>query len=406
MLRRVCVAACAATALLLTAMAGPALAKPAGVAPPWVKASSTTSITLDWVGSKGAARYEVLYSTSYAGAMSSSAKSRKTSGNQSELKITGLKPATMYCFTVRGLAGSSKGSRAARHCKFTMRRENVRTLPTARVATYNICSAAGGCADTWESRKQAIVDRISDTAADVLALQESSGRIDDMQAALQPLGYALGSRVCGSEAVFYRTAVFEQVDPLGPPVTKNGCRDKTRQPQTGGGGSFYLANEADAAWARLVHRSTGLVYVFVSAHLTTGDSTTAEKSREVESRYLVQSIRNLTPAMSTRRVIIAGDFNSHRNRNNDTPRRILNAAGWHDTYDRSATFVNPRYNSYTGYGTTPKTSNTYGDHVDHVFVQDPVGSTNWRVHQRFVNGRYATPVPSDHSPVGVTLFLP
>lgn len=304
---------------------------------------------------------------------------------------------------MRGV-GSGNGSRSPRHCKFTMRRENNTSLPTARVATFNVCSNAGSCASTWKSRQAAIVERIRLTQAEVVLLQESSGKMPEMQAALAPLGFALGSRPCGSEAVYYRTDVFEQVDDVLAP--QSSCRDTTRRPQSGGGGSFYLDHEADAAWARLVLKRTGDAYVFVSAHLTNGKDKQAEVDRYVETRHLIKHVKALTPSIATHRVIIGGDLNSHRNRASDTPRRELEKEGWYDTYDRSATFTYPRYNSYAGWGTTPTTSQTYGDHVDHVFVQDEVGSTTWRVQHVFVSGRYATPVPSDHTPVRVTLYLP
>lgn len=96
MIRRLPLAVLAALALILTTLAMPASAKPGQVTSVWAKASSSTSITLDWNGTSGSKKYQVFYSTTYAGAGSLDARSTYTSGSTSELKITGLKPGTMY----------------------------------------------------------------------------------------------------------------------------------------------------------------------------------------------------------------------------------------------------------------------------------------------------------------------
>ncbi len=379
-------------------MASPASAKPGTVGAPWVKASSTTSITLDWSPAAGATRYQVFYSTSYDGVMASTAASRKTSGKQTELKITGLKPRTMYCFTVRAL-GNGTGSRSHRHCKLTMRTNNNYALESASVATYNVCSQAGACSSTypWSKRVGAIQQRIAEAKVHVLTTQETYGRNDDLARALAPSGFAeaVGR---GSEAIYYRTSKFS--------VAQRTSTSGDPEPDVG---SWHLGNSADAAWAHLTSLQTGTTYLFVSVHLTNGKGTAESDKRRVETAELVRQVKSQS-TVDTNRVVITGDFNSHRNRADDSPRKELERNGWFDTYDRSATYTYPRHNSYSGYTSTPTTSERYGDHVDHVFVQDGVGSTGWKTVHKFtkIDGRYryVTPLGSDHSPVRVTLYLP
>lgn len=393
MLRRVVLPIVIAVTVITTALAMPASAKPAQVKPPWVKASSSTSITLDWYAASGAQRYQVFYSTSYAGAGSLKARSKYTSGRQTQLKITGLKPGTMYCFAVRAV-GSGNGARAPRHCKFTMRRENDTSQPIVRVATFNICSNSSSpayCKPFWGSRVDAVVERIKATDAEVVALQEASSKFDIVANAVAQEGLLVASHH-GSEAILYDPDVLE-------PVMVPGDGDQMVADE----GTYHLRNSADAAWARLRHKASGNIYMFVSTHLTNGKSGSADVQRKIETRILLQKLYD--EKFATHRIVIAGDFNSNRNRSNDVPRKELNAKGWFDVYDRSATFRNPRFNSFTGWSTSPTTSNTYGDHVDRIFVKDTVGSTTWRVEQQFASGRYTSPVPSDHSPVRATLYI-
>ena len=387
--------------LVLTGMlASPAAAAPGTVSPPIVKASTSTSLTVDWSGVSGATRYQVFYSKSYDGVKSTST-SRKTSGSETELKVTGLDRNTMYCFQVRGLNGSSTGNRSQRHCKMTQHKFNNTNNATASVATFNVCGHASSCNSWTTSRESAVIDRIVQANADVVNIQEGFGRIDRLDTLLTPKGYALASK-SGTEAVFYRTAKLELVPE--PEDSKFASCDGAECHRAG---KFNLGGSATAAWAELKLKANAKRYVFASAHLTSGKDPEDDSARRAETESLIIQAKTVARSVAGEfSIIFAGDFNSNRSRSNDAPRIRFAQSKWYDAYDRSATYTNPNYNSYNGWLTTVTKSVKYGDHVDKIFISDAMGSTTWRVVNKLVSGTYVTPMASDHNPIRATLYLP
>lgn len=376
----------------------PAEARPGQVAPPWASATSTSSITLSWPAKAGATHYRVSYATTYSGVKKSSARTRRTSGRQTSLRVSGLKAGTMYCFMVAAVSASGTGNRSQRHCKMTMRTANHTARRTAGIVTFNLCARAAGC-HAWESRLSPIMQRIDESDADLVALQEASGRVEELAHHLEPRGFALAS-ASGSEALFYRTSRFA----LSQKPVQDG-RSGELAPVSG---TWTLSESGTAAWALLKETRTGHAIVVGSVHLKNGKNETASAVRRTETRRLVDKARSVARenGLPRSRVVLAGDFNSTRNRPTDTPRWELEKYGWHDAYDRSASYTRPYLNSYNGWETTPRRSVRYGDHVDRVFLSDAVGSTKWRVVVKVADGKYVKPIASDHSPVRVTLYLP
>lgn len=387
-----------AAACLAAGLASPAEARPGQVDPPWVSASSPSSITLSWLAKAGATHYRVSYATSYSGVKASSARVRRTSGRQTSLRVSGLRSGTMYCFMVAAVSGSGTGARSQRHCKMTMRVANHTDRRTAGIVTFNLCARASGC-HRWDPRLSPIMKRIDESDADLVALQEASGRIEQLAAHLETRGFALAS-ASGSEALFYRTSRFR--------LSQKPVADGDPGELAPVAGTWTLSESGTAAWALLKETRTGHAVVVGSVHLKNGKTESASAVRRIETRRLVAKARFVARenGLPRSRVVLAGDFNSTRNRPSDTPRWELEKYGWHDAYDRSASFTRPYLNSYNGWDTTPRRSVRYGDHVDRVFLSDAVGSTQWRVVVKVADGKYVTPVASDHSPVRVTLYLP
>ena len=87
--------------------------------------------------------------------------------------------------------------------------------------------------------------------------------------------------------------------------------------------------------------------------------------------------------------------------------RTFAAAGYYDAYDLARNLSRPNWNSANGFKTTPTISRSWGDHVDHVYVK-PASTNIWRwMNASFHTGTsYASPKPSDHSPVQVNLYIP
>jgi len=107
--------------------------------------------------------------------------------------------------------------------------------------------------------------------------------------------------------------------------------------------------------------------------------------------------------------VYLGDFNSNKSRGHaqDTPARVMSAAGYVDAFDQARTLSRPNYNSGTQGSPRPVTSYTYGDHVDKVWVRkgDGIGVVSWANVNPRRGSRYVAPVGSDHCPIRVVLAL-
>ena len=419
--------------ILFGALAAPAQAAPVGT--PWVVASTPTSLTLDWATKKGVSKYRIYYSTSFSGVTSKKAKSKVVKGSAGT--VSGLKANTMYCFQVAKKSGSS---RSPRYCHSTMAHANKSTAAPIGVSTFNICSVASGCAAWTASRENLVVQRIAESASSIVTIQEGSSRIGVLEARLEPLGFALAS-ASKTEAVFYRTNTFEPethtvIENVGDweTLTFDGDSsgwstedvfhwDETTgkywewNPSTGAwerkvragvpveqplAGNFRLGGNATATWATLRYKPTGKTYTFVSAHVSSGKSAANDRARAAETRNLVTSALALDTG---RRVVFAGDFNSNRSRATDAPRIEFARYGITDTYQRSSSYKNARYNSYNGWDKKPRIGTLYGDHVDGIFAPANFGASHWQSMAKFSGSNYATPHPSDHNLVRVNVWL-
>ncbi|MGQ2912293.1 endonuclease/exonuclease/phosphatase family protein [Aeromicrobium sp.] len=404
-MRRLLVLSALVAGLVLAGLA-PASAKPGRVGAPWVTASGPTSITLTWPAAKGATRYRVTYGASVAAVKRSTAPARWTKGRQTSLRVGGLSPGRTYCFMVSGRKGSSAGARSSVHCKPTMRRANDSTRPRTSVATFNVCLLSSTCTDS-PARLEAILDRIRRADADVLVLQELQGPYGrQLQERLEAEGYVLGVLYSEYQAIYYRPERWDlgsfrytACEPDGRCYeASRTIRDQAWLGATRGQGRMVMVG--------LEHRETGTVHRFYGVHLSAGGTDSARRLRRLETDRLVEKMRSHAEYSSPQRVVVAGDWNTYRGRTDDYPRVALARVGLHDAYERSSTYAFPYRDSYTANRTVPRRGVLYGDHVDRVFLHDAVGSTDWRVVVRTRNGRYTTPMASDHNPVRVSLYLP
>ncbi len=335
-------------------------------------AKGTASLTVDWPDARGARKYQIFVSRSY-----SMAKAQTFTSSTSRKKITGLARGVDYFVQVRGVNGSAVGSKSKRSGHSTIRDQSRTPGPTYRVMTYNVCSDK--CSG-WESgRSAAAAARVRSFSPDVIALQEAK------KAAFTPADLAGYTQVAYASAkhLYVRTARFA----------------------VAASGSVQLSPGRFAVWGETIdHQADGRRVFFVSAHLTPGKSDKAARLRQAETKVLIDAMRAVNPANHP--VVYAGDFNSHKNRGNDYVAPVFQAAGLYDAFDLAETLTRQHHNSYSGLGPKPAIGITWGDHVDHVWV-DPTTTrvTSWTngVHVR--SGRIVTPVPSDHSPIVVDLQL-
>ena len=382
-LRRLVILLILALLTVLSPGVPPAWAAPAQVGVVSFVGASTTSLTLDWPAASGARGYEVWRSTHKN--MSYATKVKTTTG--SSATITGMSPGKMYCFQVRGRAGSSFGMRSAHTCKPTIRSQSRISGAAYAVMTLNACSEA--CSG-WSRRLSAARTLIKKRNPDVIAVQEAAVWTTP------PTGYANAFHK-SAKRLFYKKSRFTVAS------TSSGKR----------AGSITLSSAKYAVWAELVNRSTGKRIIFVSAHTSPAYKDYALRGREVGN--LLSRMNQINTGKRT--VVYAGDFNSHKNRgtysesagfgSQDTVGRKFAASGYYDSYDLARTLKRPNWNSYSGMKSKPTISRTWGDHVDHVYVKP--ASTNiyrWMNAALYSGSRYSSPFPSDHSAVQVNLYIP
>lgn len=307
------------------------------------------------------------------------------------------------------------------------------------VLTFNVCGHAGGCG-SWSKREAAVVKRIVAGRADVVNVQEVWGVLARLEQRLAPHGYVLVAS-SGNEGMFAKSSkispvttttivpdcttdrVFPQVDTSGWPEpgpytdaaglvwTYGGsragwyrlvetCVDQVVE--TAKNGQMALGSrsgQAGAAWALLRVRRTNKTYLFVSAHLSTGKDKVARKRSAETSRLLAAT----AAASEGRPRVFAGDFNSSIQRGKDTVGARMRGAGLTDAYSKARSRSGAKYNSATGYGKKPRVG---GSHIDRVFVPRGATASRWAMDVKVRGGKSLRPVPSDHSPVRVSLVLP
>ncbi len=363
--------------------AGSSIRQPAQVGMVSFVGASTTSLTLSWPEASGARDYEVWRSSRKD--MSGAAIVETSTGTSAT--VTGMTPGKTYCFQVRARAGSSFGMRSAHTCKPTIRDQAPISGSAFAVMTLNACSEA---CSSWSSRLGAAEQVISTRNPDVIAAQEAG------EWSTPPPGYA-NAFYMSAKRLFYKTSRFTVAQGSGGPRA----------------GSVTLSTGKYAVWAELVERSTSQRIIFVSAHTSPAFADYPLRGRQVETLLAEMGQINADGLP----VVYAGDFNSHKNRgtyvesdgfgSQDTVGRTFAAAGYYDAYDLATTLERPNWNSYSGFKTTPTVGLTWGDHVDHVYVQ-PAGThvSQWMNASLTSGNGYASPMPSDHSPVQVDLYIP
>lgn len=402
-----------------------AATKPGSVGLVSFTAASKSSLTFSWHKASRATKYQVFVSTSYSGVT----KARVFATTRSTVfTAKGLRAGTNYYVQVRALNGSTAGSRSARVGHRTIRAQGSATGAYYKVMTYNICSRV--CTENygkhnsgyytfgrWDVRMPGAVERITTHQPSVVMLQEAqcgapSG--DDYLAAhptwapvmKPPEGYA--AVPCRSaKQLYYNQARFEPVLPSQEcRVIDDPSPIAAVPPEQCTWGSVFLGRHGGgdryALWTELIDKKDGRHVIFVSVHLVTGTSSTAIKDRNTESYKLIGAIRQINAENYP--VIYGGDFNSHKGRASDSVAAAFNNRGYHDAFDLAMKLTYQHYNSYNDFQTTPRIGVTWGDHIDHVWV-DPTRTrvTSWANGARLSGGKYPHPIPSDHNPVVVTV---
>ena len=384
------------------------------VAPPWVDAQrlegtppTGVTVTLTWPRTAGARSYQVDWAPGTGDVQRSSAKRTVTaavSGTPDEHRaIGGLKAGQPYCFQVRAVGKWGVGPRSTTACKITLP-ANRPPRPTASaltMATWNLCSSM--CSG-WKTRGPLAQARIAGLNADVVSVQEAMSATPGLTTGLASSGYVrgcqvgdgvpgLGSGPAGRQALFVRSATYRVVDGTAGGIVFSQVK------------SVYPSH--GACWVRVENVATGQQVVVASVHLVQPIGAAYDRGREKQTNELMAAIARQYPTGAPP-IVLAGDFNSHRGRADDAPRRVLEAKGYHDGYDAAESFLSPTYRkSAHGWSTTPATDYRWGRHMDRVFAPAGAEVASWRIEEPMTpeGDRYAG-LLSDHSPVIVSLRIP
>jgi exonuclease III len=357
---------------------------------------------MTWPAARSARSYEVFVSRSYSGVMDAKVFKRTTSRSTT---LTGLTPGATYYVTVRGVNGSAKGPRASRVGRTTIVAQGTGRHASRSVLTWNICSEKSGCVaggGAWSRREATFLKVVAARRPSVLALQESKVLASGRPTAVP--GYTRAA-YWSSKSLFFDSSVYGLVTKDGTPrEALDGSLRSCAEAPGGRYGCLDLGGGKYAVWAELQDLASGQRVVYVSAHTTSGKGETEALARRAEVRRLLAGVRTVNAEGLP--VVLAGDWNSHRNRSNDYVGAELRAAGFRDAFDLARSVARQHHNSYNDWETRPTISITWGDHVDKVWVQPRRAVVSrWENSAPMTSGRYTAPLVSDHNPVLVRVSL-
>lgn len=423
---------------LIIGLAAPVEAAPRATAP-YITAASTHTLTVAWPKVAGTKKYTLNVASSPARTTKSWAR-KQTAKKRTTVKVRKLQPGRRYCFAVRAVLKGSRDRRSPPVCGYTLKRRLDTSAPRVSVATFNVCAKADNCRGWSKRRENAVVRRILDADAEVVALQEVTGKADRLARRLASHGYAhYTNKRKRDEAIYYRrdrlaldlesrttntcrtqpyagdadttswrfprhfdapTQQWYAYGPTGWYSEQKVCRTRTYTVEREG--RIGSPTGATAAWAALRLKRTGTAYIFVSAHLSHGRAKSDDRRRGRETRQLIAKTEKIAGADP---VIFMGDFNSYRGSTVDLPRKAMAKAGWFDTYDRSTTYRQPFVNSLNRWRPKVTPARTWNGHIDRIFIRGSMGSSKWRVVAKISKRRAVGTLASDHHPVRATIYL-
>lgn len=346
---------------------------------------SGATLTIDWGDVKRATGYNVFAATSFdaAGKMTTPTMTVRSS----KATLTKLRKGQDYFVRVVPTNNVGPGVGSARVAHRTIAAETSPGKAKAySVMTWNVCSnACSGIA----KRKPIIDSRIRELAPGIVGLQEAS------KYTKAPAGYSFALN--GQNDILVRNGTFAKV-PVRAKVQTTGTKKFA---------SRYASSGKGVAWAALRHSSGQYVVVF-NTHLVVGTSKASTKQRQYEADQLAtfvnQTMNQLgksNPALRGASPVLLGDFNVSKGREGDATASVLLKRGWADAFDQARSLTGQHYNSANPkMSAKPVVSVTWGAHVDKVMVKPSrTIVTSWEQAGKMKNGRFVTPLGSDHHPI-------
>lgn len=291
-----------------------------------------------------------------------------------EFVAKGLKSATKYWLRVRPVNGEQVGAFTGPLAFRTMIRQT-----SFKVATWNVCSEA---CDGYESRATIMANFLDDNEVDLFGLQESGGvRVGAVTNRIfsgHSREFVRAEGGAKARYIFYRPALFEQLD----------------------GGSFDIGDGRDTTWAKFKVIATKRTFYYVNVHLDNGKGKSDDERRAREMNRMLGTMASIN--VDDTPMIYAGDFNSGVHRDQDSPGAMMRGAGLANTELLTQDVENAGINTGHTFSTDVLDS---GAHIDHIWVTPEFEVDSWKQLVRISNGRYTTPVASDHNAISAVIAL-
>lgn len=298
----------------------------------------------------------------------------RTVAGDTAFVLKGLTSATKYWMRVRPVNGDQVGAFTAPLAFRTKVRES-----SFKVASWNVCSEK---CDSYESRATVMANFLDDNEVDMFGLQESGGiRVGAVTNRIfsgHSREFVRAEGGAKARYIFYRPALFDQL----------------------GGGSFDIGDGRDTTWGKFRVKATKRTFYYVDVHLDNGKGKDADARRSGEMNRMLSTMSAINDDDTP--MIYAGDFNSGSHRDQDTPGVKMRGAGLGDTELLTKDVENADINSGHTFSTEVLDS---GALIDHIWVTPEFEVESWKQLVRITNGRYTTPVVSDHNAVSAVIAL-
>jgi endonuclease/exonuclease/phosphatase family metal-dependent hydrolase len=337
-----------------------------------VKTVTAGGVKVRWKKTANARQFDV--SMARDEGFTQEATTVRTVEGGTEFVAKGLQPDTKYWLKVRAVNGDQLGAFTA---PVSFRTEVRRT--SFKVATWNVCSEK---CKAYESRAAIMASFLDDNEVDIFGLQEAGGiRVGAVTNRIfsgQSREFVRAEGGAKARYVFYRPALFEQL----------------------GGGSFDIGDGRDTTWAKFTVKATKRTFYYVDVHLDNGKGKDADARRAREMDRMLATMRSINTDDTP--MIYAGDFNSGLHRDQDTPGTRMRGAGLANTELLTQDVENAGINTGHTFSTEVLDS---GAHIDHIWVTPEFEVDSWKQLVRITNGRYTTPVVSDHNAISAVVAL-
>jgi endonuclease/exonuclease/phosphatase family metal-dependent hydrolase len=265
-----------------------------------------------------------------------------------------------------------------------------------RAMTFNIrYGTANDGPDRWENRRHLVFDRVRQSDADVIGLQEAL-HFQIRQILDTVEGYA--SIGVGRDDGAYRgefSNILYRTDRFRPDACGTFWLSDT--PTVPGSKSWGNTITRICTWVRLVEKDTGRAFYMFNVHLDHQSQPSREKSAALIARRIADRAHPNEP------IILTGDFNA-----GEQNPAILYLKGKGPAPDGETTPMT-LVDSYRVLHPEAETVGTFngfkgrtdGDKIDYVFVQPETHVLDTNIDRTNEDGRY----PSDHFPVTATVLL-